>query len=933
MTNKKIRITAALLLIMVICIAANITFGMTAEAATTPKYTATFSYTNTKVVVTNGSSTRTTVGSGSNVTSASVYNDKGSKNTISISIWGSASSGTGTLSNGGYINSDTVNISITSSTQYHNITVKKGSSTVGEVTRAKTIKLTGLSSGSYSVTIFGYGDGSISGITATIYELNCSFSFGVDVTAPTISGGATTSTGKYTKDSFTITSSDSGGSGLKSLYMQEPGGSFKAVGSSSKTVSSSSAAGLYSFYALDNAGNKSETQYVYLDNSPPSVGIHLSSDSSVTVTNGATNLAFYASASDKGRGVDYMQYKTPGSTVWESYTSGKVIERTATAGKYYFRAVDKMGLVSSEVYVTLDITVPTAQLYSGTTAVSSGTKSTAGYIKYVATDTGSGIKTCYVSKDGATYGTYSNGTQITASGNYSFYSVDAASNSSFVVNIFLDNTAPALSVSGGSFGTKISGAFTVSASDDYSGATLYYKSASSSAYTKCSNPSITIDSSYGNDTYYFYAVDGMNNRSETKSVELGIAPPTATIINSDTGNKICAVWTESCTATLNGASYTSGTWLTQEKTYHLHLTSNVTGREADYDFTLGHKYEIVGAVSSDCTKQGYNVYRCITCGDEYNGDYVSAAGHNYRSVVTSPTCTAQGYTTQTCTVCGYVQVVNYVSALGHSYRTLTVAPTCTEEGYTRYTCVRCGRVENREYVSPLGHNYVETIVESTCTEGGGAEHVCSRCGDSYMTELTDPLGHNFYEEYADATCTDSGGVKHICTRCNYTYMTDSVVALGHLYESRVLNLATCTDDGHREHECARCGDEYETVIPCVGHQYDFTDEKVGQSVKRTFVCKICGYSYTQDLGDQKEAVTNYIEYLYNQYSPYMVWVLIGTSGIWSIVMGVFIVIARKNEDKEKSRKMLKNYIIGLIAIFVLLFAVPLLAKGIAAIVA
>ena len=202
-----------------------------------------------------------------------------------------------------------------------------------------------------------------------------------------------------------------------------------------------------------------------------------------------------------------------------------------------------------------------------------------------------------------------------------------------------------------------------------------------------------------------------------------------------------------------------------------------------------------------------------------------------------------------------------------------------------------------------------------------------------MTELTDPLGHNFYEEYADATCTDSGGVKHICTRCNYTYMTDSVVALGHLYESRVLNLATCTDDGHREHECARCGDEYETVIPCVGHQYDFTDEKVGQSVKRTFVCKICGYSYTQDLGDQKEAVTNYIEYLYNQYSPYMVWVLIGTSGIWSIVMGVFIVIARKNEDKEKSRKMLKNYIIGLIAIFVLLFAVPLLAKGIAAIVA
>ena len=68
------------------------------------------------------------------------------------------------------------------------------------------------------------------------------------------------------------------------------------------------------------------------------------------------------------------------------------------------------------------------------------------------------------------------------------------------------------------------------------------------------------------------------------------------------------------------------------------------------------------------------------------------------------------------------------------------------------------------------------------------------------------------------------------------------------------------------------------------------------------------------------------------YSPYMVWTLIGTSGIWSIVMGVFIVIAHKNEDKEKARKMIKNYIIGLIAIFVILLAVPLIARGIAALV-
>ena len=37
-----------------------------------------------------------------------------------------------------------------------------------------------------------------------------------------------------------------------------------------------------------------------------------------------------------------------------------------------------------------------------------------------------------------------------------------------------------------------------------------------------------------------------------------------------------------------------------------------------------------------------------------------------------------------------------------------------------------------------------------------------------------------------------------------------------------------------------------------------------------------------------------------------------TAGVWSIVMGVFFVIAQKNEDKEKARKMIKNYVIGLV---------------------
>ncbi len=44
-----------------------------------------------------------------------------------------------------------------------------------------------------------------------------------------------------------------------------------------------------------------------------------------------------------------------------------------------------------------------------------------------------------------------------------------------------------------------------------------------------------------------------------------------------------------------------------------------------------------------------------------------------------------------------------------------------------------------------------------------------------------------------------------------------------------------------------------------------------------------------------------------------------TAGVWSIVMGVFFGIAQKNEEKEKARKMIKNYVIGLVRILLKLY--------------
>ena len=49
-------------------------------------------------------------------------------------------------------------------------------------------------------------------------------------------------------------------------------------------------------------------------------------------------------------------------------------------------------------------------------------------------------------------------------------------------------------------------------------------------------------------------------------------------------------------------------------------------------------------------------------------------------------------------------------------------------------------------------------------------------------------------------------------------------------------------------------------------------------------------------------------------------------------MGIMIIIAHRNEEKEKAKRMLVNYLIGLVVIFGILVAAPYLVRGIAVLV-
>lgn len=348
---------------------------------------------------------------------------------------------------------------------------------------------------------------------------------------------------------------------------------------------------------------------------------------------------------------------------------------------------------------------------------------------------------------------------------------------------------------------------------------------------------------------------------------------------------------------------------------------------------LGHSYTS-STTASSCTEGGYTVYTCSRCGNSYTGNVTSATGHSYSAKVTSPTCTGEGYVTYTCTKCNYSYIGNRTEALGHSYQATTASSSCTSGGYTVYKCTRCGVSYTDNPTEALGHSYVASIIEATCTEGGYTIHTCTRCESSYKDNETQPLGHNYVTTTKEATCTEYGMTVYTCQICGDSHSdVNGVYPTGHNYSNFIVKAATCTQDGERRYVCDKCGEDYTEVISAMGHNFAITDSSSENGITtRTYTCTLCGDSYTQELGDQYEEVSSYIEELFEQYRPYMWWVLLATAGIWSIVMGVFFAIAQKNEDKEKAKKMIVNYVIGLVVIFAILVACPYLIRGIAALV-
>lgn len=970
-TKIRVKCSAVLLILAIVAFAVGLFLfvgsgGVTsASAATMPKYTMTFAYTHYYTYNTSKSMD----GSASGTTSATVKANNGSSVTVKFYLYGSSTSGEAVLPMGGAITERNITISMDGKWQSRGISVKNSAGTSVGSSYNGTLSLSNLSDDTYTMTCNMTGSGwNPNGRSYAYYSMTATSMFVIDSTAPTISGASTSTTGKFTNSAFTVSASDSV-SGVKNLYMKAPNSSsYTAVGTS-RTVTEGSANGLYSFYAKDKAGNTSSTYYVYYDTSLPVITAKYSSGT--TISGAYANTLFYCQANDTGSGISYMQYKTPSQTSWTSYTGG-MISTTSVNGLYQFRAVDKAGNTSATKTITFDTVKPSGTIYGENTVISSGGATKVSYIRFTASDKTSGINKIYVKKPNTSaYTTYTEGTQFTENGTYSFYCTDNAGNASVTYTVTLDNTAPELLCSQTAFYETSAYDFTVKATDATGTATLYYKTPLMTEYAAASNGSYSVVTIDSDGRYYFYAQDAVGNRSETKWIELNVETPTATIERDNNTNHYRITWDGASTGRLNDTPYTKGTWITQEGEYTFVITST-SNRSNTYRFTIAHGFVAVQTVEPTCTEKGYTVYKCLTCDVSYNSDYVDARGHSYDEqligenclegayylytcsvcghqykseylttgghkfdkTIVKATCTDRGYTIYRCTVCDHTYRDDYTAALGHNFNITVLEPTCLEGGYTTYECKRCDYEYIADYTPAIGHNYEETVVEATCTERGYKLHRCSFCGDEYKTDETFALGHYYTERTQEVTCTQDGCILHTCTRCGFEYETNVTKALGHKYVSEVTMPATCADDGNRHFLCARCGDQYDTAIPAFGHTYEITDVKTdGGITVRTYSCSICGHSYTQDLGDQYEEVSNYVEYLFRQYAPYMWWVFLAVAGVWSIAMGIAIIVANKNEDKQKAKKMLVNYVIGLVVIAVILIACPYFVRGIAALIA
>ena len=100
----------------------------------------------------------------------------------------------------------------------------------------------------------------------------------------------------------------------------------------------------------------------------------------------------------------------------------------------------------------------------------------------------------------------------------------------------------------------------------------------------------------------------------------------------------------------------------------------------EHEHTLGEWQEVLAPT---CSTQGVRAKLCTVEGcQQFELELIDRLGHTYTSTIVASTCAEQGYTMYTCSVCGDNYRDEFTSLADHTMGewTVTKAATCTANG-------------------------------------------------------------------------------------------------------------------------------------------------------------------------------------------------------------------------------------------------------------
>ena len=468
----------------------------------------------------------------------------------------------------------------------------------------------------------------------------------------------------------------------------------------------------------------------------------------------------------------------------------------------------------------------------------------------------------------------------------------------------VDHTAPIYELKSGDVtvtdGANTAKNITYSVSDPHF-QRLYYKSPTANSYSSTTKTNYMVEAKTSNSGWwYFYAVDTLGQKNETVRVYLDCMPPKLTCANgmsfgTTVGKAIKVTATDEVSTAKLYVKFENEEWFSTGNTY----TIPDTERNGRYYF-----------YAEDGNGNRSETYWIVLSTEEPVGSLIKSDSDNSMSFVWN-----NEYWSATLDGANYAE-----------------GKMITQEGHHEIVLSN-NAYKTKKYTFKIEHYYkVVSQTAATCYENGVANYECSQCGDTYE-EILYSIGHTFNIISAPSSCTESEHIIYTCSKCGESYETEGKYPTGHSYAITIIKEPTCTEEGIRLNTCEKCSDSYETKIAANGHKYGIAEIQTSKGrTTRIYTCESCGHKYKQELGDQYEEVSNYVEYLFEQYSPYMWWILLASAGVWSIAIGVMIAIAQKNDEKEKAKKMLVNYVIGLVVIAIIVVACPYLIRGIAALI-